>query len=457
MNRSGAVYRLIHSMTQSEKRYFSLSASTYRDASDYLRMFKVIDEKKIADDKKLKIELNRGLEIKHFAVKKIQLYHLLLKSLRNFHEGRSFDFTLKEMMIDASILSDKALYHDSHSILTRARKIAWEYEEWKILLEVLHKEYTIVQYIIAPQQFEKEILRFNSEEKEVIRQLNNYGEMTYLNMALRLAIRQPGTLKKSDPQKSIERIMAHELLRNEKNAISFRSKSLYFLIRSTYFLHELQYEKAETLLTKHITLYEQYPHFIAASPGNYLNALRELLLVHFRLHRHDQASKIIQHLRMLPDTSHIRKIRSSRFKMVLLSWTFPVELAIALQTGNVKMVLHNSKEQEEYFVRHAAVMESPKRAEIYLALAACYFELKDQKKAILYVQKIFQQSDSARGQGTLFMAHMLQLIIHYEAENFDLLNYLMLAIKRMTAKSKSQFRSEKLMNEFGGKLLRLSS
>lgn len=197
MNRSGALYRLIRSMTQSEKRYFSLSASTYRDASDYLRMFKVIDEKKLSDDKKLKEELSHGSEIRHFAVKKIQLYHLLLKSLRNFHEGRSFDFTLKEMMIDASILSDKALYHDSHSILTRARKIAWEYEEWKTLLEILHKEYTIVQYIGNSKQFEKEILRFNSEQKEIIRQLNNYGEMTYLNVALRLATSQAGTAKKS--------------------------------------------------------------------------------------------------------------------------------------------------------------------------------------------------------------------------------------------------------------------
>lgn len=244
------------------------------------------------------------------------------------------------------------------------------------------------------------------------------------------------------------------MLRHEKTAISFRSKSLYFLIRSTYFLHQLQYEKAETLLTKHIALYEQYPHFIAASPGNYLNALNELLLVHFRLRRYDQALKIIQHLRMLPDTSHIRKIRSHRFKMVLLSWTFPVELAIALRTGNVKTVLYHLKEQEEYFVRHAAVMESQKRAEIYLALAACYFELRDSKKAILHIQKILQDSDSMRWRGTYFMAHMLQLIIHYEAENSDLLNYLVLALKRMTTKSKSQFNSEKVMNEFVGKLLR---
>src|SRR6185295_8927464 len=151
MNRSGSIYRLIRTMTQSEKRYFTLQASAHGDSSDYLRMFKVIDEQKISDDASLKKELSRQSEMKHFAVKKIQLYHLLLKWLRNFHEGRSFDFTLKEMMLDASILSDKALFHDCYSVLTRAKKIARQYEEWKVQLEIIHKEYTIIQHIIEPR------------------------------------------------------------------------------------------------------------------------------------------------------------------------------------------------------------------------------------------------------------------------------------------------------------------
>src|SRR6266513_2017284 len=190
MNRSGSLYRLIRSMTQREKRYFTLQASAHSDTSDYLRMFKVIDEKKISDDEALKKELSREAEIQHFAVKKIQLYHLLLKSLRNFHEGRSFDFTLKEMMLDASILSDKALYHACYSILTKAKKIAQQYEEWKVQLEIIHKEYTIIQHIIEPRNLEKEILRFDSEEKKIIRQLNNYGEISYLAMTLRMLLRR---------------------------------------------------------------------------------------------------------------------------------------------------------------------------------------------------------------------------------------------------------------------------
>src|SRR6185436_10797239 len=104
--------------------------------------------------------------------------------------------------------------------------------------------------------------------------------------------------------KTLDKLMTHELLVNEKNAISFRAKSLYYLIRSTHFLHLLQHEKAELLLTKHRVMYEGNLHFISASPGNYLNTLHELMLVHFRMQRFDQALKIIGQLRRLPEVSN---------------------------------------------------------------------------------------------------------------------------------------------------------
>ncbi|MEO6438091.1 MAG: hypothetical protein ABIO23_02830 [Chitinophagales bacterium] len=456
MNRSGALYRLIRSMSQNEKRYFTHLATANRDSSDYVRMFKVIDEQKITDDEKLKGRLTGKAEVRHFAVKKIQLYQLLLKSLRNFHEGRSFDFTLKEMMIDAAILSDKALYHDCHSILIKAKAIAGEYEEWKVLLEILHKEYTIIQHVFEAGELEKEILRFHREEKVIIAQLNNYSELTYLNMSLRIIIQESKHGSGLSVSRGLKKLSIHDLLQHERKAISFRAKSLYFLIRSTIFISDLEYEKAERMLKNHHNLYEKHPHFIAASPGNYLNVLNELMLVHFRMHRFEEALKYIQRLRQLPETSHIRKIRSSRFRMLMLAWTLRIELSIALSTGNVPAILDQLQEQEEYFVRHALLFEPTIRIETFLALASCYYDLQDNSKAIFYLQKIFQDHELKRGGEILFMANVLQFIIHFEEGNGDLLDHLARALKRSAAKNKYQLRSEKLLCELATRLLRIN-
>ena len=101
MKESAALHRLIHSLTKNEKRYFNLFASTHRDSSDYLRIFKAIDEQEFYNENLLKELLNRSGTIEHFPVKKNQLYQLLLRAMRVYHEGRTFDATLKEMMTKA--------------------------------------------------------------------------------------------------------------------------------------------------------------------------------------------------------------------------------------------------------------------------------------------------------------------------------------------------------------------
>ncbi len=138
------------------------------------------------------------------------------------------------------------------------------------------------------------------------------------------------------------------------------------------------------------------------------------MVVHFRNKRFDEAMILIQRLRQLPETSNIRKIRSSRFKMLLLSWTLRIELSIALQTGTVAATLRHLAEQEEYFVKHAALFESRQRAETFLAFACCYFELDDYKNAIAFLQKVFQDETAARRNEIFFTAHVLQFIIYFE-------------------------------------------
>ncbi|MBA3648621.1 MAG: hypothetical protein H0W62_08725 [Chitinophagales bacterium] len=144
MNQSNSLFRLIHSLSQSEKRYFTLTAAINRRSSSYLKLFKVLDQQKEYDETLLKERLHKESFISHLSVIKVQLYHFLLKTLRNFHESRSVDFTLKEMMLDAAILNEKALYEESKMKLLRARDLAERYEIWKVLLEILHKEYTLL-------------------------------------------------------------------------------------------------------------------------------------------------------------------------------------------------------------------------------------------------------------------------------------------------------------------------
>lgn len=451
-NQSQSLFRLIHSLSQSEKRYFTISAAGQRDSTAYLKLFKAIDLQEKYDERELKDQFSNEPFISYFSVIKVQLYHFLLKSLRNFHESRSVDFTLKEVMMDAAILNEKALYSESGAMLQRARALALQHEDWKVLLEILHKEYTLIAMTAEPRDLEKELNRINADEKNFIAQLNNYGELAYLALSLTMLLKKHRGVKDLSKVAAIAKVMQHPLLRNEKQALSFRAQSLYYYIWSAYLVATRQFEKSEYYLTAQIELYNRHRHFLQAAPGNYLGALSDLLVSRFRTRQYDEVLRLIGQLKKLPDSNEIKRVTSKRFRMVIFSWTFKVEVGVAIQTGTVRAQLHPIQEQEVFFHRYSAVMEPRRRLETMLALAAFYFHLPDHKRSAQLIEKLLSDDASALNHEINAVARVLQIVIHYDDGSFDVLDYLVSGLKRFVAKQKDATKMEKQLVEFANKL-----
>ena len=70
MRNSDSLYRLIHSLTKSEKRQFKIYTSLQAGNKMYIKLFDLIEKQMQYDEKELKSEL----KIKAFPVAKIYLY-----------------------------------------------------------------------------------------------------------------------------------------------------------------------------------------------------------------------------------------------------------------------------------------------------------------------------------------------------------------------------------------------
>ncbi|MGB3075784.1 MAG: hypothetical protein WBB36_10715, partial [Chitinophagales bacterium] len=389
-NQSQSLYRLIHSLTQSEKRYFTITAASQRDSTSFVKLFKCIDQQEVYNESELKLQLKEASFIRHLSVIKVQLYHFLLKTLRNFHESRSVDFRLKELMMDAAILNEKALYHESGATLSRARELALKFEDWKVLLEVLHKEYTLARVMMEPRLMGKELQRINKDERKFIAQLNNYGELAYLALSLSILLKKHRDAKRVAGNAAIKKIMGQTVLKQERNAISFRAKSLFHNIWSSYYMATSLFEKAEVHLSQQINAYQLHRHFLEAAPGNYLGALNELLISRYRTGQFNEVLKMIRHLKELPDSNEIKRVASKRFRMVIFSWTFKMEIGVAIHTHTLPERLVSIQQQEVFFNRYCNVIESRIRMETLLALATASFNLKDRKKAAQLVEQLLR-------------------------------------------------------------------
>lgn len=131
MKHKNDLFRLIHSMSKSEKRYFSLDAQKAgKKNARYLALFRRISKMEIYDDTELK------KDYKNLSVDKAYLYEAILRSMRDYHSQKSRAAQIKEKLMDAKYLYERELYDLCDERLREAKKLAEELGDDISLLEI---------------------------------------------------------------------------------------------------------------------------------------------------------------------------------------------------------------------------------------------------------------------------------------------------------------------------------
>ncbi len=125
MKKIEELYRLIHSMSQAEKRYFKLYSKKYKQAgkSNTVQLFELLDKQKEYNEVVLKRKLKK---LKVVPSLRNYLYNLILQCLTDFFSKNEKEYEVRQMIVQARILTNKMLYKQAKKILLKAKKIAYE-------------------------------------------------------------------------------------------------------------------------------------------------------------------------------------------------------------------------------------------------------------------------------------------------------------------------------------------
>ena len=139
---STKLFNLIKSLSGSEKRYFKLFATKNKSnkTNKYVLLFEAIDMQVVFDDEKLKeiIYKNEPILSRKYSEIKAYLYDLILKSLHGYDEKSSVDFKIKGLLHSVRVLYKRSHYEDCKELLQKVKKLAYIYESFANILEVLN-------------------------------------------------------------------------------------------------------------------------------------------------------------------------------------------------------------------------------------------------------------------------------------------------------------------------------
>jgi hypothetical protein len=426
---SDDLFRLIKALTKSEKGYFKKFAARNAPGTtkNYIVLFNAVDALKEYDEDKLRNNLKDTALIKQLAVYKVYLYNLILKALQSYGMFDNSETRLNEMIANVRTLESKALYREALKLLKKAKEIAYKYNRAKYILDILIMERNLM--IAHP---DKNVLenrqRIYNEQRAFLKSVAKYFEYSWLSDRTVIYIEQKGDFNEAERVKEIEKIMASPLLNDESLADDYLTKTYFYHAHLFYNLSQNRLDKVHEILYKEIKMMEESKHMIDEAPKNYISALINFLLF----------SNVTNKKESVRET--LVKINSLRRK-----WknklSPALEIHITFHAANSEMLVYRKNIElpkgrnvirriEDDLKKYDKEIPLQLKASLLSNIVSFNILDNDFEQALKFNNMILNDAQLSFKNDVINLAKLCLLLIHFELENFDLLEYVIESTNR---------------------------
>lgn len=441
MNNKNPLHVLIHSMNNNEKRYFQLFSSrhTIGDKNNYVKLFDVIARQKQYDDDEIKKTFEGTSIGNNLRVNKHYLYNLILKSLNSFHANSSARARLREMTGSIEILFERGLYEQCEKILEKAIKTAQKYELDTILLDLYKWDYqiTVAQYFLNKSEEHEEERVMNVIQ--LLDKIKKTSNIELISSKILMTATKTGRGKNQKEINRLQKLISTDFFADENSDQSY--DNLFTILQGKLLFYQIiinDKEKANYYGTQIVKLIEDRPHFNEKNPMKYGLMLLNLANTQLFLKKFSALEQtFIKLWKIVPE------IPSGKNREFLINGILGTEIANYNDRGEFDKSIILFNKYEEHFNTNDLRVGYVTNFNI----ANAFFGTKNYKKAIQFTNKIINQPLEYRSD-TQCLARILNIIIHYEMENIDLLEYTVKSTYRFILKKQKLYKFEELLLKF---------
>lgn len=432
MKPSVELFKLIKSMTKSEKRFFKLSSSLQAGDKNYLRIFDFIEAQEKYDEDDLKLFFKGETFIKHLPSEKNHLYKLILKSLRSFYAEQSISSILKQEIKNVEILYNKALFKECNKFLHRAKELARDYERFYYWYELISWEKRLLEEAYESGDFETNLDELIAEEEMVISKLRNLAEYQVIYSKINLVFRSGGFSKNDEERKVVESIADYHLIKGKNTAISSKAASMCYYIKGLCAAVNREYEDSYVFFNRTKEILDRNDKIKIDSAQRYVLTLSHLTRCYIENKNWTEANALIDELKSLStvkgfnSTDILLKIDTNCVNLRFKSYHVQGDFNKALQLCDEVDLLVEKYEDKINKEQHILFLFNK---------AYAYFGIGQYKIALSFLNEILNDNEQNLRQDIYSYARLFNLIIHFELENYDFVEYLIKSTSRFLNKT----------------------
>ena len=445
MKQGDDLFLLINSLSVSEKRYFKLFAQRHviGDKNRYEHLFDLIEKQTGTgeyNEEKIKKELTPK-EIKNISAGKHYVYELVLRSMRNFHESKSLADQINHRITDIKFLMDKGLFAKCKQLIQSAKKEALTIEHHAGILELTYLERRINRLKIEKES-KQTFSEISALEKNAAMHIANevfFRELYDTNFILLQEEYTPANISKIN-------YIHDEVVKYKDRANSFNAKALFFIIQADDAQLAGKYSDARKFMKEVVALFDKNPVIKNEQSQRYINLLSNYLNSCFLANEFEDFQTIIKKLKQIQPQKEEEEILlfRSRYSQELLYY---INMQQWEQAEKLIPGIHAGLEKYKNRLSVVSVIV------FYYNMAVVYFSLKKYDRSLDHFNYIIDTASKNIRKDIQQNAKLFQIVIHYEMENYNLIQTLIYNFKRSLKKTDRLSEFEKITLDLFSKLI----
>ncbi len=430
------LYELLHNLSSSEKRYVKIFALKHmrKEQNSYLKLFNLLLSVTEYDEDQIDELLAKTGRRKSFATDKNYLYAFVLKAMRSFHEEKTIDNQLRELLISSSFLYEKRLYSQALKLLGKAKRLAYQYDKSTVLLEILFLE--------SRNLIEKESKNQRALLEQLYQEVN--VALAHIKEDWPLIMRQQRTfllhrskysVQNDELREELDKISNFNVLINEPEPKRFTLAYYYLFTLALYYQSLAKHKEAASIYERLLQLWQKNPAKQKEASIQHKKNLSNYLTVSHALGQFERFPELIKQIEAIPcnsmeeEAEQFQNIRFAQLLLIINTHRFGEldELATIIKNGLIKYKTKINQARTLAFCYNISI---------------AYFFLHQWKNALTWVEEIIRIDKTDHRQDIQNFARLYRLILLYELNKHDLLEYDLINAERFLRSRKSWFSFE---------------
>lgn len=415
MGTNRTLYRIIKSMSMNEKRSFKIFCKKHilGDQNKYSLLFDAIDKSETFDESNIKETLlANGYSDKYFSSDKNYLTKSILKSLNEFHAEKTSELKIKQNLISIEILFYKGLYEECLNLVNKTKRIKLVEESQYLKLELNKWEKKCLGY----SKGLLEAIKTNNlldDYFDVIKYEKLITDLYYKSYYYKNSV---GKIPRQTLEENFKDLFKNPVFKQPDHPKSIHINIFYYLIYANYYNIKKEHDEELEYLRKVIGYFDNHENYKQERPLDFISIYIRII----DINKNKIDSSFYEDLNTLRKFDNILKIQYNVAKERIFLHSYQAELEHLLNFNQVEKAYAVMTDMQQKFIDQKFNIEPYYLMSINYLFASIHCSLGDFSKGLKYVNTILNEYKFNQRPKTFIKTEFLNLVIHYELNNYDL-------------------------------------